>query len=86
MVRGVCWERYRKEATDSYVELLAALILELDLKKNMHYRHSDTSPTRKVDPGPAFDFTTYLNNAYHCVDTLDRIFDLDNLDEENEEP
>jgi N-acetyl-anhydromuramyl-L-alanine amidase AmpD len=61
------WEAYTKDSRTSYVELMMAISWTLDISKDMHFRHSDTSPTRKVDPGKAFDFYDLLDIVYDDI-------------------
>lgn len=61
---GKPWEKYTDEAINTYKQLMVALVLELDIIPGMNYRHSDTSPTRKVDPGPVLDFSNIINEIY----------------------
>ena len=68
------WEAYTKEAETSYVELMFALTWTLDLDSSMHLRHSDTSPTRKVDPGNALDFHRLLETVYGAVEHAEVYF------------
>ena len=83
---GNPWEEYTEDGIDAYVELMAALTLELNIEKGMHYRHSDTSPTRKVDPGPAFDFHNIIDDVYDLVDyyTFCDFMDGDRVGENHE--
>lgn len=67
------WEKYTDEALISYAALQVALVNELSINREMHYRHSDTSPTRKIDPGDAFPFDSLLDDIYKEV-TLEFIW------------
>jgi N-acetylmuramoyl-L-alanine amidase len=66
--KGKPWERYTEEALYSYEALILALSTELDIKEGMHYRHEDSSPTRKVDPGPVFPFHYVIDRVYALLD------------------
>ena len=84
---GKPWERYTDEAQDAYIELLLALSLELDIIPGMHYRHSDTSPTRKTDPGPALNFHSLIEHVYKLVEFYQFYegYDFDRMGEDNDE-
>lgn len=62
--RGKPWEKYTEEAINTYKQLMVALVLELDMIPEMNYRHQDTSPSRKPDPGPALDFKKIIDEVY----------------------
>jgi len=65
--KGKHWEVYTPEALTSYKGLQVALTKALGIEKRMHYRHSDTSPTRKVDPGDAFPFHQLIDSVYEEI-------------------
>ncbi len=65
--QGKPWENYTDDALETYVELQTCLGLTLDLDEAMNYRHSDVSPTRKRDPGPALPFAALIDEAYADV-------------------
>lgn len=65
------WEPYTDEALESWSQLMMAIVLDLDIEKDMNYRHQDTSPTRKTDPGPAFPFHDLLDEVYEDVAYFD---------------
>lgn len=74
---GRPWEKYTEDAKEAYTELMVALTLELDIIEGMHYRHEDTSPTRKTDPGPALPFHSIIKHVYKLVESYALYDDYD---------
>lgn len=71
---GKPWEIYDDAQKLSYCGLIRALSLRNDMMQSMHIRHQDSSPTRKVDPGPLFPHKEMIDLVYH---TLEESGDLD---------
>jgi N-acetyl-anhydromuramyl-L-alanine amidase AmpD len=62
--KGSWWEAYTDEQLQSYFSLMCAIVNTLGIDKAMNYRHSQVSPTRKQDPGPAFPFEQMIDLIY----------------------
>lgn len=86
-ILGHYWESYSDEALNSYLAVMSTLIQHNNMGIEWHYRHSDLSPKRKLDPGPAFPFRDLLEMLYSPMPELfslhsedhDRMGDADGL-------
>jgi N-acetyl-anhydromuramyl-L-alanine amidase AmpD len=67
-VAGKTWEPYTVEAMNSYMALVAALVLETGMTREWHVGHSDLSPKRKMDPGPHFPHAKLLDQVYEDIE------------------
>lgn len=71
------WEAYTIEALCAYKNLLLSLVMELGISKEMNVRHSDVSPTRKLDPGPVFPFHNLIDEIYSEITRDNWVTELD---------
>lgn len=64
------WEIYQQAAIDTYGDLLAALVSELGIAREMNIGHSDSAPKNKVDPGPMLHLEELVMEVYEELELL----------------